>query len=225
MERSGNSPSEAKGLPRANAPAPRGNAQFARFWGTLSQSPSARGKAELARRLRGEVEPQTPPRRARWGNDQVWTNTGTSLAESPHAGGRGAEVFFSVVLKRDKPPPLARFQSRFLSRSLSFLSRFSTHDPTHRRLLTHFSTSSQPLRFADGAERGGVRRRGLSTSHQTGFNSLAAARPVVASASFLSSRRAKPPRQLAKGRRGCPRRPAAPFVGNRKIILLRQPTR
>ena len=137
-------------------------------------------------------------------------------------------------MKREKPPPLARFQSRFLSRSLSFLSRFSTHDPTHRRLLTPFSTSSQPDRFANGAGRispnceaiarrgtaersetaegryagrGGVRRRGLSTSHQTGFNSLAAARPVVASASFLSSRRARPPRQLAKGRRGCPRRP------------------
>ena len=122
------------------------------------------------------------------------------------------------------PPPL---NHRPRSRSLSSLSRFSlvlrsrgegglASQPTTRPsddCSRDFSpASSTPSLCQWRVPRGGVRRRGLSTSHQTGFNSLAAARPVVASASFLSSRRAKPPRQLAKGRRGCPRRPLLPLA-------------
>ena len=115
--------------------------------------------------------------------------------------------------RRPAPPrtaPLSLYLSFLSLVSLSLLNP-RPDPPTIAYALSH--QFPQPLRFANGAgrispnceaiaRRGGYagwvgRRRGLSTNHQTGFNSLAAARPVVASASFLSSRRAKPPRQRA----------------------------
>ena len=125
-----------------------------------------------------------------------------SRANPPMARRGAAEVFFSVVLKREKPPPLARFQSRFLSRSLS---RFSLASQPTTRPTDDCLRPSPPVlnpffltmaAFAAGvgvspspkaSPQGGLPgvRRGLSTSHQTVLNSLAAARPVVASASTL----------------------------------------
>lgn len=159
---------------------------------------------------RGEYRP-SPTGRAAEGS-------GYRCAELPKAGGgaKAARVVRSSFL--------CRFQARAAALKTALL--LSLNPVRVALALSH--QFPQPLRFGNGrvrispnceaiarrgtAERsetaegryagcGGGRRRGLSTSHQTGFNSLAAARPVVASASFLSSRRARPPRQLAKGRR------------------------
>ena len=64
--------------------------------------PSARGSGIAEAFLNRERQPQTPPRRARWGNDQVGTNTGILLARSPIGrGAAGLRSFFSVVVFRE----------------------------------------------------------------------------------------------------------------------------
>ena len=142
-----------------------------------SREAVARGRAELERRFGTRTPTPNAAAPRHWGNDRGRTNTGITLAPIPQWRGEyrptfrslceaksqescGAEVFFSVVLKREEPPPLARFQSRFLSCPPEFArtvgvgspereartpqgpqgaepwrrrTRFSTHDPTHRR--------------------------------------------------------------------------------------------
>ena len=121
---------------RPNAPAPRGNAQFSPQWGLRSHCPSARGSGIAEAFLNRERQPQTPPRRARWGNDQVGTNTGMLLARSPIGrGAAGLRSFFSVVVfretkvgqsQRGKAPP----------------------DPTEKKLLTHHQIARNRKRDA-----------------------------------------------------------------------------
>ena len=73
---------------------------------TLALAPrrggSGIGKA-FAKRL---TSPQTPPRRAFWGNDLVGTNTGTSIARSPkRRGAAGADFLFLCRWKSRTPTP------------------------------------------------------------------------------------------------------------------------
>ena len=87
----------------AQRPRAEGNAQFSRLWGLLSHSPLGAGEAELARRLKGEPTPQTPPRRARRGNDFHWTLGGLFSRNAPSGAGRGSEDFFLCrCFSRDK---------------------------------------------------------------------------------------------------------------------------
>ena len=133
-----------------NAPAPRGNAQFARFRGLRSQSPSARGEAELERRFLRESKPQTPPRRARWGNDFHWALGGLFSHNAPTGEARRWRLFFLCRFERRETAP-SRSLSISLSLSLSLfslslLSRFSTHDPTLRREQDNHRTTTKDAR-------------------------------------------------------------------------------
>ena len=118
----------------------------------------------MARRLRGEVEPQTPPRRARWraersegtpialqspvglargaSNDQVWTNTGTSLAQRPN--GRGAAGYRPTARSLSQVSPRRRRPEGRTSGGakaarvvrLFFLCRFESRETAPSRSLS-----------------------------------------------------------------------------------------
>ena len=147
----------AEGIPLAVRRARRGgyagcNAQFARFRGLRSQSPSARGKAELERRFLRESKPQTPPRRARWGNDFHWALGGLFSHNAPTGEARrGRSSFLCRFERRETAPSRSLSISLSLSLSLVSLSLLNPRPdpPTIAYALSH--QLLQPLRFANGA--------------------------------------------------------------------------
>ena len=130
---------------RTHDPTPprRGATHNSADFGDYSRTrPSARGKRNWRGVCKAITQPQTPPRRARWGNDQVGTNTGMLLARSPIGrGAAGLRSFFSVVVfretkvgqsQRGKAPP----------------------NPTEKKLLTHHQIARNRKRSARLAAEG-----------------------------------------------------------------------
>ena len=87
-----------------------GNGKSALIWGRVSHKPLGAG-VESRAVVKRERRPQTPPRRAFWGNDLEGTNKGTILARCPkRRGAAGADSFFlcrcQTREKRTPQPPL-----------------------------------------------------------------------------------------------------------------------
>ena len=77
-------------------------------WDFSRTCPSARESGIGEAFGKAITQPQTPPRRARWGNDQVGTNTGMLLARSPIGRGAAGAEFLALSLERAKRSPTKR---------------------------------------------------------------------------------------------------------------------
>ena len=135
-------PRRAEGIPLAEGePEGRTSGGATAFqppsWDFFSHKPLGADSGIVEPLGKRERRPQTPPRRAFWGNDLEGTNTGTLLARSPkRRGAAGADSFFSLSLEsanarprqeRDKPPTSHRTSQQ---KRKGRTTRLATHDPT-----------------------------------------------------------------------------------------------
>ena len=142
----------------------------------------------FAKRL---TSPQTPPRRAFWGNDQVGTNTGTFIARSPKRRGAAGLVSFSLSLgnanarpRRERDNPTASQPDSLARLAYALRNRFF-----NRYSLLRARGEYPPIakQLPEGAAtRGGVGVERVSPPDSpTIIMCPFAANPVVASAPTL----------------------------------------